>query len=307
MTPEEQALLAGGAIDKSLYMAGGPDIVSSKKLLSAGKLITLRPHTRFVDFPEHTHDFVEMVYMCSGETTHIINGKELCLREGELLFLSQNARQAIRRASANDIAVNLIVLPEFFGATLPLLGEEETPLRKFLVDCLKEQGGGPGYLHFRAANIIPIQNLVENLICILLDDTPKKRNLSQLTMGLLFLQLVNHTDLLAWDDPEEQAVLRLMGYIEEHYRTGSLTEAASLLHYDISWLSREVKKKTGHTYTELLKERRLSQAAYLLKNTDMRVSDISLAVGYENISYFHRCFDTAFGCSPKKYRDRFCK
>ncbi|UKI38518.1 MAG: hypothetical protein L6V93_04080 [Clostridiales bacterium] len=51
--------------------------------------------------------------MCKGETTHIVNGRKIVLREGELLFLGQNASQEILPASEDDIAVNFIILPDF--------------------------------------------------------------------------------------------------------------------------------------------------------------------------------------------------
>ena len=47
----------------------------------------------------------------------------------------------------------------------------------------------------------------------------------------------------------------------------------------------------------------MSQAAWLLRNTALRVEDIAVSVGYENSSYFHRLFAARFGLSPKKYRD----
>ena len=50
--------------------------------------------------------------------------------------------------------------------------------------------------------------------------------------------------------------------------------------------------------------KRLSQAAWLLRNTDQRVDDIALLTGYENISYFHRLFAARFGCTPRQYRIR---
>ena len=78
-----------------------------------------------------------------------------------------------------------------------------------------------------------------------------------------------------------------------------------MLHYDVTWLSREIKRRTGKTYTELLQEKRLSQAAWLLRNTRQKVADIGISVGYENLSYFHRIFAQHFGISPKAYRD--CK
>ena len=78
VTAEEQAILDGRTtIDRDIYMQGRGNTINAQKLLVAGKLITIRPHTRFIHFPEHTHDYVEVVYMCAGQTTHIVNGKKI--------------------------------------------------------------------------------------------------------------------------------------------------------------------------------------------------------------------------------------
>lgn len=304
VTGEEQRILNGETqIDRELYMQGVPDVINSRKLLSSGKLITIRPHTRFIHFPKHTHDYVEMVYMCAGETVHIVNDQSITLRTGEILLMNQCATHEVCTASEKDVAVNFIVLPQFFTTTLKDLGEEETPLRRFLVDCLCGQNSGLGYLHFRVSQVKTIQNLIENLLWTLLRDTPNKRKVTQMTMSLLFLQLMAHTDAISLTTQEQAAVLQVLSYTESNYVSGSLSEAASLLRCDVAWLSREIKRKTGKTYTQIVQEKRLSQAAFLLKNTDRNVSDISAEVGYENISYFHRLFNNYFHCSPKTYRD----
>jgi AraC-like DNA-binding protein/quercetin dioxygenase-like cupin family protein len=302
---EAQILLGRTSIDRSIYMNDGSrDVITGKKLLEQGKLITVRPHTRFVHFPAHTHDYVEIVYMCRGETTHVVNDTRIVLSEGELLLMGQNTRQEILPAGEGDIAVNFIVQPEFFGGTLDFLGSEETPLRDFIVRCLC--GDNPsGYLHFKVADVKPVQNLVENLLWTLITDTPNRRSINQLTMGLLFVQLLNHTDKLTVGNKEQDAIVWVLRYIEEHFADCSLTEIADMLHYDVTWLSREIKRRTGKTYTELLQEKRLSQAAWLLRNTSQKVADIGISVGYENLSYFHRIFAQHFGISPKRYRD--CK
>ena len=310
ITAEERRILAGEAeIDRSLYMeghesadGGAVDIVSGSKLLAAGRTIAVRPHTRFIAFPEHSHDYVEMVYMCSGRTRHIVNGSPVVLREGELLMLGQNARQSIDPAGKDDIAVNFIVRPAFLSGTLGFLGEEKTPLRRFLVSCLTG-ANETGYLHFHVADVLPIQNLIENLVYTLHEQIPNRRGILQSTMGLLFAQLLNHTDRLRVEDPEQGAVLRVLRYIESHYDDGSLTEVAEELHYTVPYLSRLVKASTGKTYTQLLQDKRLSQAAWMLRNTRYRVDDIARSVGYDNVSYFHRIFAARFGKSPKKYRD----
>ncbi|MBR2381978.1 MAG: helix-turn-helix domain-containing protein [Clostridia bacterium] len=301
ITDEEKAILNGGNVDKSIYTTHGGNVIRHKKLLSDGQLIRVRTHTRFVHFPEHTHDYIEAVYMCSGETTHIINGKPIKLREGELLFLGQNTRQEILPADEGDIAVNFIIQPSFFDKTLEMLGAEETPIKKFLLSSLLGEEN-QSYLNFKVAGVLPVQNLIENLIWTLINNTSNKRNINQTTMGLLFMQLLNHTDKLVYESREDAAIMDVLRYIEENYKDGSLTVAARLLHYDFYWLSHEIKNRTGKTYTEHLQEKRLSQAAFLLKNTSLSVEEVALAVGYENKSYFHRIFTEKFGTTPKKYK-----
>ena len=146
------------------------------------------------------------------------------------------------------------------------------------------------------------QNLMENLFWTLLK-APNRRSIYQTTMGLLFMLLLNYTDRLVSRSTEEAAIVKVLRYIEENYPTGSLTEIAEALHYDLCWLSREIKRRTGKNFKELLQEKRLTQAAYFLKHTRLHVDEIGEAVGYSNLSYFHRIFQEKFGVTPKKYRD----
>jgi AraC-like DNA-binding protein len=246
---------------------------------------------------------VEVIYNCQGETTHIVNGKTIILKAGDLLFLNQTATHEICKAEFDDIAVNFIVLPEFFSTPLSLVGEEETPLHKFLIGCLCGENANSGYLHFEVADVLPIQNLLENLVWILIEDTPAKRKMSQMTMALLLMQLLAHTEKLLGSSVEESVIWQVLRYVEKDYAKGSFASLCKMLHYEPSWLSRQIKQKTGKTYTQLVQEKRMAQAAYLLNNTTRKVNDIALEVGYENISYFHRIFTKTFEKSPKHYRD----
>lgn len=307
ITSEEKDLLQGrGEIDRSLYTEDSRLIVDSKKMLEHGKLIRVRPHTRFVHFPSHSHNYVEVIYMCQGETTHIIDGTKVTLKEGELLFLNQNAVQEILPAGEGDIAVNFIILPEFFDTAFQMMGEEENLLRDFVVGCLRSDTQYARFLHFQVSCILPVQNLIENMVWTLLNNQPNKHSINQITMGLLFLQLIHYTDKIRTgkDSYEQELVLKVLSYIEEHYKNGELTELAADLGYDIYWLSRAIKRLTGRNYKELLQIKRLNQAGFLLMNTRIPVSEISVAVGYDNTSYFHRIFKERYGMSPKEYRKK---
>ncbi len=108
VTEEEEQLLAGGQVDKSLYSSSPSFLIDSEKLLAKGRLITVRPHTRFAAFPMHTHNYVEIMYMCSGQTVHQIEGRPpLILQAGELLFLNQHASHAVERAGEEDVVRQL--------------------------------------------------------------------------------------------------------------------------------------------------------------------------------------------------------
>ncbi len=310
ITKEEQELLAGSAnVDRSLYYKddqqfSGRNEIDASLLLEKGKLIDVRPHTRFVHFPEHRHNFVEFVYLCSGQMTHIIDGQELVLKEGDLLFMNQHARQEILPAAKEDIAVNFIILPPFFDGILRDIGSGSSQLRDFLISCLTEKDMGGNYLYFHASGLIPVQNLMENLILIMLEKPHGSRELSQQTMALLFLNLLSHAGEITMPASsfDQQLLMQLYAYIDAEYKNAALTEFSVRSGIDIYSLGRFIKKNCGCTFTDLLQEKRLKQACHLLTSTRLSAADIAFTIGYENVSYFYRLFKKTFGMSPREYR-----
>jgi AraC-like DNA-binding protein len=62
---------------------------------------------------------------------------------------------------------------------------------------------------------------------------------------------------------------------------------------------------SGRTFAERVLELRLQQAREMLArgaNDGLRISDVALACGFNEVSYFHRCFRRRFGASPAQYR-----
>lgn len=304
VTPEEEQLLAGGQLDRDLYTSRREFTMDSEKLLSRGRLITARPHTRFTAFPAHSHNYIEIMYMCSGQTVHTINGgPPLTLHAGELLFLNQHARHEVAKAGREDVGVNFIVLPPFFDYALELIGTDNV-LGNFLLGGLRRGGGEISSLHFKVAGAPQVQNLVENLLWSLVSPQPNSRRITQATMGLLLLQLLNHVGDLSprGEVPGGGIVLAALREIEENYREADLTRLAAEYHVSLSYLSSAVRQATGRTFKDLLREKRLKKAAQLLRETRLPVEDIIAAVGYENTSYFYRRFRESYGVSPKEFR-----
>ena len=279
-----------------------PDAASPLRRLRSGRRVAMMLHDPAQPVEPHTRAYAELLCQCQGRGSYRINDRVLELEAGELVLLGQNTLLAIPEQPDDGLVVRFWLLPAMFGDVLRFLGEEETPLREFLLRCMGQETPY-GYLHFRVGGVKAVENLVENLILHLLDHPDSRRAIPMHTVVLLFMNLLEQTDRLTIGIREQMAVLRALKYIEMNYANASLTHLAQIAHSDVSWLSREIHRRTGRTFTELVQERRLNQAAWLLTNTRQKVSDIALSVGYENISYFHRIFAKRFGCSPKKYRD----
>lgn len=304
VTPEEERLLAGGGVEQNNYTARRVFTVDSEKMLERGRMISVRAHTRFAPFPRHAHDYVEIMYMCAGKTVHRIDGGEpVELHAGEMLFLGRGTSHEIERAGMGDIAVNFIVLPQFFDTVLDRVGADNV-LGRFIADSISRDGGSSSLL-FRVADVLPVQNLVENMVWALLHDVKNRRRITQNTMALLFLELLNCTDRLASPEAEgahSVLVMEALREIEENFRTASLTALAERNGVTVSYLSAAVHSATGVTFKTLLKRKRMEKAAALLRTTRLSVGDVITAVGYENTSYFYRCFFESFGTTPRKFR-----
>ncbi len=306
ITEEEQNILDGQKnINKTIYTKKKELVIDSEHFLQKGKLIQVRTHTRFVHFPKHRHNYVEMIYMCKGSTTHIVDGNRVVLEEGDLLLLNQNATQEILPAGEDDIAINFIILPQFFDKAFEMIGAEDNLLRDFLVGSLCEDNRRTSYLYFHVSDVLPIQNLIENMIWSLLNSQWNKRSSNQLTMGLLLLHLINHIEKMETGGTayHQEFEVTVLNYVETQYKEGSLSELAEVMGYNIYWLSREIKKRTGKTYKELVQTKRMNQAAYMLTNSRVSIDEIIRMVGYDNSSYFYRKFKERFGVSPKQYRE----
>ena len=88
----------------------------------------------------------------------------------------------------------------------------------------------------------------------------------------------------------------------------SLTESSFNVHEFSSALAlsrmqlhRKLKGLTGLSATEFIRSQRLKLAVELLKKSDVNISEIGYAVGFNDHSYFTKCFKEQYGCSPSDY------
>lgn len=101
------------------------------------------------------------------------------------------------------------------------------------------------------------------------------------------------------------AIYQVEQYIRLHYHEDiTLISLADLVYLNPNYLSNVFAQVTGCTLNRYIKQIRMEKAQELLLNTNMKVSDISQAVGYPNTSYFCKSFQKMFGATPERFRQR---
>ena len=303
ITEEENALLSGLRIDRTLY-TGAPDfVVNADKLLKSGRSISVRTHTRFTDFPEHKHNYLEMMIILSGSITHVIAGETVTLKKGDILILNKHVLHSIKRASASDIGVNIIISDNFAESLLADLAE--TVFSELVLQNSKSGGSGI-YLCFGAEGNTQIENIIENLLFELTEYSADDKIL-RYTTALLFDYLSRKSKKLlkfASRTPDRNGMRRreITNYIKSNYKTATLSDLASIMYLTPPYLSKMINDSFGKGFKELLLEERMRRAIDLITKTDKPIGSIIESVGYENESYFHKEFKKHTGTTPLKLR-----
>ncbi|HPW51701.1 MAG TPA: AraC family transcriptional regulator [Spirochaetota bacterium] len=105
---------------------------------------------------------------------------------------------------------------------------------------------------------------------------------------------------------DHETILRI---ISENYTDPELSveKTAELSNTDTLKISKIIKKNTGLSFPQYLNAIRITEAKRLLAETDVKIIEISFAVGFGNLSHFNRCFKTSEKISPKDYRKKYRK
>ncbi len=105
------------------------------------------------------------------------------------------------------------------------------------------------------------------------------------------------------DSRHANAIHRCTQYMELHYYEKiTLEELAQMVYLSPTYLSRIFKEETGVLFSTYLNQVRINKAKLLLRHDDLRLTDIAMAVGFEDQSYFTKVFKRLVGVTPLHYR-----
>lgn len=104
-------------------------------------------------------------------------------------------------------------------------------------------------------------------------------------------------------DEKKKAVSNVVDFIEEHMgEKMGLESIAQKAGYSKFHLNRIFYKQTGSSIYQYIRNRRLTEAAQKLVETDDSISEIALEACYSSQQAFTQAFKQLYGCPPQQYR-----
>ena len=95
-------------------------------------------------------------------------------------------------------------------------------------------------------------------------------------------------------------------YMQEHLGEKLSVSAIAQMYYVVpSYFSRLFKRVEGIGCNEYIMQKRMEQAQYLLRETNMKIGDIAADTGYTDKNYFSITFKNRTGLTPMAYREKY--
>ncbi|WP_127498403.1 response regulator transcription factor [Paenibacillus glycanilyticus] len=105
-------------------------------------------------------------------------------------------------------------------------------------------------------------------------------------------------------DSRSSIIRKVQEYIHNHLEQASLHSISAHVYLNPSYLSKIYKTETGEGISEYLLRARMEKSADLLAQTDEKIYEISVMLGYQKPSYFIQLFKKHFGITPQEYRNK---
>lgn len=273
---------------------------------------TLEPHTLIG--PRDIYDY-EILYLKEGTASIIIEGIEYFAQSGDVFLFRPHQRHSIQ--CLNDFPV---IQPHVHFDLLYRENRQEIPVSYITYEEMNEQQKNnfakdsiseffpniPSKIHLQKPKIF------EEYLFDLIDEYNNPSIFTELRQQWLFLRLFNLfiTEVgyvLGYQThrTSENTATRVKLYLEDNVgRHISLNEMTKALHIDKSYMIHIFKQVYGDTPLEYHKKIRIKRARNMLVNTNLTISEIAEATGFNSLHDFDRVFRKIDGSTPSSYRGK---
>ena len=237
----------------------------------------------------HGHDFPEFFWVIAGKGSHFVNGEDIPLKTGDLIFMRTGDYHGLSTDNEDIFELINIAFPnkviEDLHARYDDINEvwNSSPNmpRMYSLTELQRQ-----WLEAAASNLLSYRN-------------------SRIELDRLLINLVCEIGQAENDIfrtcPEWLAKACRSSQQQRHFIKGSQI-IANLAGRTPEHTARTLMKHTGLTPSEVINRFRMDYAAAQLCTTDKNITEIAGECGFSSLSYFFQRFRERFNISPRQYR-----
>ena len=262
--------------------------------------IVLSKHYRYTPVFSHEHEFFEILCVYDGTAHTTIQGIEHTLHTGDICIIPPHTTHSVGIFD-DSVAFNIL------GHAAALSLTADSALAQFFAHVLYRKTEG-NYLIFHSGNDPQIHDMLENLYIEYLGHAKYSYTFLNSMLIMFWAMLLryheNDIESILTKDSTGNSVTEILGYLNRHYQSVSLSEAAEHFGYSSSHFSTLIKESTGRTFLQIIRDIKLNQACRALRETSLSNHAICELVGYESPEHFMRTFKKTYGMTPGEYRKK---
>ncbi len=265
------------------------DFLTDADFFHDGKTLEIEKTLRYVDIPSHRHEFLELAYVAKGPCRQRIDQQEFDHVTGDFIVIPPGTAHTLIVPEESICLPIKIRRNTFVSLSVPNMAMFVLPL---LFPCKED----PFVLH----TVLSLYGQQQESL------TYCDEIMIHLFAGLMTYLMQRYHDVmrpLNMGMVTNYKVLQMVNFICENYRSVTLRGVAKEFHYNESYLSDLIRKGTGKTFTQNLRDFRMARAEEILRTTpDIKLVAVCEEIGYGDTVQFIRDFKTKFGITPAKYK-----
>ena len=258
---------------------------------------------------EHVHDFLELVYTISGTVNHKIDGQTYLATHNTLLFIAPGQIHSFASQGACEF-VNILIKQDFI---IEYAVDNDTfynLFRFFLSNPDDKLSADSQMVKFKGDDAFEIKNIINFMLSTAEKKVPSYSMILNGYTRVLLTKMFNILNEKNLDRNYPKSVFfevfdSILDYIDKNYAEPiSLSTLATRCYFSPSYISKEFKKISGMGFKEYLIEKRITETAKYLTQSDFSVEEIQSKVGFTDKTRFFKEFSRLYGCTPLEYRKK---
>lgn len=246
----------------------------------------------------HRHDCFEILYICEGEGTHIIDFEPYPIQAPVFYFLAKD--QVHFWQLTKPLKGYALLFPEEF-MSLP----SNSVVRVQDLALFQQVEDSP-YLVLEQENLTMVNGIIEGMEQEFSNDADCSVSVLRAYLHILLtklhrLYILNSTD--QYSAKTSSLVRQFRQLVAEHFiEEHAVKDYANRIGISTSHLTDTVKAVTGFAPGHLIRQKLVLEAKRLLAHSNVTVAEIGYRLNFEDSSYFGRFFKRETGMSPAAFR-----